>query len=80
MSIAPLIDTSGSLYNYLQRINATFFGPMLAVLLLGMLGNRVSAFSAKVGLIGGPALFFLLVFSFDAPVQAFMQGAARHGR
>ena len=74
MLIAPMIDTSGSLYNYLQRINATFFGPMLAVILLGMLHHRVTAFAAKAGLIGGPILFFLLVFTFDGPVQAFLQG------
>ncbi len=74
MLIAPMIDTSGSLYNYLQRINATFFGPMLAVILLGMLYPRVSAFTAKASLVGGPVLFFLLVFSFDDPVQAFLQG------
>ena len=74
MTIAPMIDTSGSLYNYLQRINATFFGPMLAVILLGMLHPRVSAFAAKAGLVGGPILFFLLVFTFDDPVQAFLQG------
>ena len=74
MSIAPMIDTSGSLYNYLQRINATFFGPMLAVIFLGMVWSRVSAFAAKAGLIGGPVLFFLLVFSFDEPVQAFLRG------
>lgn len=72
MGIAPMIDTSGSLYNYLQRINATFFGPMLAVILLGMLSSRVSAFAAKVSLVGGPVLFFLLVFTFHAPVQAFL--------
>lgn len=74
MSIAPLIDTSGSLYNYLQRINATFFGPMLAVILLGMLTRTVSAFAAKAGLVGGPVLFFLLVFSFDEQVQSFLKG------
>ena len=74
MLIAPMIDTSGSLYNYLQRINATFFGPMLAVILLGMLYPKVSAFSAKAGLVGGPALFVLLVVVFDDPVQAFLQG------
>ncbi len=73
MLIAPMIDTSGSLYNYLQRINATFFGPMLAVILMGMLSRRVSAFAAKVGLLGGPMLFFLLVFTFDGPVQSFLQ-------
>ena len=74
MLIAPMIDTSGSLYNYLQRINATFFGPMLAVILLGMLYRKTSAFSAKAGLVGGPVLFFLLVFTFDEPVQAFLKG------
>lgn len=74
MTIAPMIDTSGSLYNYLQKINATFFGPMLAVILLGMVSTRVSSFAANAGLVGGPVLFFLLVFSFDAPVQAFLQG------
>ena len=74
MLIAPMLDTSGSLYNYLQRINATFFGPMLAVILLGMLYPKVSAFSAKAGLVGGPALFVLLVVVFDDPVQAFLQG------
>ena len=74
MLIAPMLDTSGSLYNYLQRINATVFGPMLAVILLGMLLPKVSAFSAKASLVGGPVLFFLLVFTFDGPVQAFLQG------
>lgn len=74
MSIAPMIDTAGSLYNYLQRINATFFGPMLAVILLGMLHRRFTAMSAKISLTGGPALFFLLVFTFEAEVQGFLQG------
>ena len=73
MLIAPMIDTSGSLYNYLQRLNAVFFGPMLAVILLGMLWSRVSAFAAKAGLVGGPILYSLLVFSFNDPVQAFLQ-------
>ena len=64
MLIAPLIDTSGSLYNYLQKINATFFGPMLAVILLGFLTTHVSAFSAKLSLVVGPGIFYLLVFGF----------------
>jgi SSS family solute:Na+ symporter len=75
MCVAPMIDTSGSLYNYLQRINAAFFGPLLAVILLGMLTKRVSALAAKVGLLGGPALFYLLVFQYGDPVQAFLQRA-----
>ena len=34
----------------------------------------LSAFAAKAGLVGGPVLFFLTVFSFDDPVQSFLQG------
>lgn len=73
MLIAPMIDTSGSLYNYLQRLNASFFGPMLAVILLGLLWTRVSAFAAKAGLVGGPVLYFLLVFTFEDPMQSFLK-------
>ena len=71
--VAPLIDTSGSLYNYLQKINATFFGPMLAVLLLGALFKKTSAMAAKVGLIGGPMIFYLLVFAFGDQVQSALK-------
>ncbi|KCZ90544.1 transporter [Hyphomonas hirschiana VP5] len=77
MIAAPLIDTSGSLHNYLQKINATFFGPMLAVILLGFFTRRVPALAAKVVLIGGPVLFFLLVFAFEGPVQAFLRDLFR---
>ncbi len=73
MSIAPMIDTSGSLYNYLQRINAAVFGPMLGVILLGMLRPRIPAFAANAALLGGPVLFFLMVDTFNAPVQALLQ-------
>lgn len=73
MIAAPLIDTSGSLYNYLQKINATFFGPMLAVILLGLLTKHVTARSAKVGMIFGPVLFYLLTGTFDEPVQNFVK-------
>jgi SSS family solute:Na+ symporter len=73
MIIAPLIDTSGSVYNYLQKTNATFFGPMLAVILLGFVTRRTSAVSANFGLVAGPVVFFLLVFVFGAQVQTFLQ-------
>jgi len=72
MSVAPLIDTTGSLYNYIQKVNATFFGPMLAVIMLGFLTRRVSALAAKVGLVLGPILFYLMVFTFGDEVQSFL--------
>ena len=75
MIVAPLIDTTGSLYNYLQKANATFFGPMLAVIVLGFLTKRISALAAKVGLVVGPVLFYLLVFSLGDQVQATLKSA-----
>jgi solute:Na+ symporter, SSS family len=69
--IAPTIDTSGSLYIYLQQINATFFGPMLAVILAGLLTKRATADAALTGLIAGPMIFYLINFVFTDEVQRF---------
>ena len=68
--IAPAIDTSGSLFIYLQQINATFFGPMLAVILAGLLTSKASAAAAKTGLIAGPILFYIINFVFNDEVQS----------
>ena len=68
--VAPAIDTSGSLYIYLQQINATFFGPMLAVILAGLLTSKASAAAAKTGLIAGPMLFYIINFLFNDEVQS----------
>lgn len=73
MLVAPTIDTSGSLYIYLQQINATFFGPMLAVILCGLLTRFVDARAAKISLIVGPVLFYLLNFALGEEYQALMQ-------
>ena len=73
MIAAPMINTDGSLYNYLQKINATFFGPMLAVIMLGLLTRHVTALSAKTGMIVGPLMFYLLTSTFDEEVQIFAQ-------
>lgn len=71
MIAAPMIDTQGSLYNYLQKINATFFGPMLAVILLGLLTNFITARAAKIALVTGPVIFYFLVFAYGDQVQIF---------
>lgn len=73
MIAAPMINTDGSLYNYLQKINATFFGPMLAVIMLGLLTRFVTARAAKIGMVIGPILFYLLTGTFDAEVQVFVK-------
>lgn len=73
MLIAPTIDTTGSLYEYLQKINATFFGPMLAVILLGMLTRWATAFSAKVMLVVGPMIYYTLVYGCSDQVQGILK-------
>ena len=72
MLVAPTIDTSGSLYIYLQQINATFFGPMLAVILCGLMTRFITARAAKISLLVGPLLFYLLNFAFGDAYQTFM--------
>ena len=72
MLAAPGIDTSGSLYNYLQQINATFFGPMLAVILAALFTRRISAAAAKTALIAGPVVFYLINFAFFDRIQAVL--------
>lgn len=74
MLVAPTIDTSGSLYTYLQQINATFFGPMLAVILCGLMTKFVNARAAKISLLVGPVLFYMLNVVFGESYQAFMMG------
>lgn len=74
MLIAPTIDTKGSLYEYLQQINATFFGPMLAVILMGMLTRWATPLSAKLVLLCGPMVFYAIVFGWGDQVQAFLRG------
>lgn len=72
MLAAPSIDTSGSLYNYLQQINATFFGPMLAVILAALFTRRISAAAAKTALIAGPFAFYLINFAFFDEIQGWL--------
>lgn len=53
MVIAPLLAGQESLFSYLQTMNAIYFIPILAVVLVGLLTKRVPAIAAKVGLVAG---------------------------
>ena len=72
MLAAPTIDTSGSLYNYLQQINATFFGPMLAVILAGFFTRWISALAAKIALVAGPIAYYLINFAYGPEIQTWL--------
>ncbi|MGP9679878.1 solute:sodium symporter family transporter [Halomonas sp. AOP27-A1-41] len=53
MIIAPLLAGQDSLFGYLQKMNAIYFIPILAVVLVGLLTKRVPPMAAKITLVGG---------------------------
>lgn len=62
MTIAPLLAGQESLFGYLQKMNAMYFIPILAVVLVGLLTKWVPAVAAKIALIGGCAIIGLVYF------------------
>ncbi|MBS9404470.1 solute:sodium symporter family transporter [Halomonas sp. TRM85114] len=53
MIIAPLLAGQESLFGYLQKMNAIYFIPILAVVIVGLLTKRVPPMAAKLALVGG---------------------------
>jgi SSS family solute:Na+ symporter len=53
MIIAPLLAGQESLFGYLQKMNAIYFIPILAVVIVGLLTKRVPPMAAKIALVGG---------------------------
>lgn len=62
MCVAPFLASQGSIFGYLQKMNGLYFIPIFAVVLVGMLTNRVPARAAKIGLITGFAMLLLGYF------------------
>ncbi|BDS08415.1 solute:sodium symporter family transporter [Oceaniferula spumae] len=62
MLIAPQLLGQESLFGYLQKMNAIYFIPLFAVIVVGMLSKRVPALAAKVGMAVGFLLFFIGYF------------------
>ena len=76
MSLAPLLAGQDSIFGYLQQMNAIYFIPILAVVMVGMLTRRVPAVAANVGLIMGVSLIALGYFipSFDQAIKNSVGG------
>ncbi|MGM0701052.1 MAG: solute:sodium symporter family transporter [Pseudomonadota bacterium] len=53
MTIAPLLAGQESLFGYLQKMNAIYFIPILAVVVVGLLTRWVPPMAAKIALVGG---------------------------
>ncbi len=56
MSLAPLLDSVPGIFDHLQQMNALYFIPIFAVLLMGMFTRRVPAFAANTALVAGVAV------------------------
>ena len=60
--VAPMLLHAGGIFNYLQKMNAIYFIPLLAVILVGMLTRRVPEVAANWALIGGIILIAIGYF------------------
>ncbi len=60
MLCAPVIDTQRGIYVFVQTLLSLFQGPMLALLILGVLTRHVSALAGVIVLISGVALSAIL--------------------
>ena len=62
---APLLAQTKSIFEYLQTMNAIYFIPLLAVVVVGMLTKRVTAFAANTGIVAG---LVLLLAGYFVPI------------
>ncbi|MBQ7252082.1 MAG: solute:sodium symporter family transporter [Kiritimatiellae bacterium] len=53
MSLSPFLDVIPSIFGYLQKMNAIYFIPILAVVLLGLVSRRAKQATAVFGMVAG---------------------------
>ncbi len=70
MLIAPLLAQTKSIYTYLQTMNAIYFIPIFAIVLVGMLSKRVPGKAANVALVLG---LVLLLSGYFIPIGSTEQ-------
>lgn len=76
MCVAPLLANQTSIFSYLQKMNAIYFIPIFAVVLIGLLNGSAPAGAAKFGLVGG---VLLIVFGyFVCPSLVTLCGGEYH--
>ena len=53
MTLSPLLEAVPSIFGYLQKMNAIYFIPILAVVLLGLVSRRAKQAAAVFGMVAG---------------------------
>lgn len=71
MCTAPLLENVGSIFGYLQDMNALYFIPIFAIILAGLLLPRANSAAANIALVAG-----LLMLSLGYWVKPFSTWAA----
>ncbi len=69
MLVAPQLDRFESIFGYLQKMNAMYFIPIFAVVLVGLLNKRVDRAAANTALLGGILLIGIGYFGFPEAVN-----------
>ncbi len=62
MTLAPLLAGQDSIFNYMQKMNAIYFIPILAIVVVGMLSKRIPGIAANTALIAGLVLLIVGYF------------------
>ena len=71
MCIAPMLAKLPSVFGYLQKMNAIYFIPIFAVVLVALVSRRAGEGAALVGLAGGVAAIAAGYFVFPDAVRSF---------
>ncbi|MEM7013433.1 MAG: solute:sodium symporter family transporter, partial [Verrucomicrobiota bacterium] len=59
MTTAPMLDGQESIFGYLQKMNALYFIPIFAIVLVGLLFKRANSLAANIALVGGCVILLL---------------------
>lgn len=80
MFIAPLIDSAGSIFDYLQEVNGIYNIPILTIIVVGYLTKRVPAIAAKIAIFLGSGLYIVSQFIIGPNrVNTALEAAAAKG-
>ncbi len=73
MAVAPVVESAGGIYQFIQMLLSLFQGPMLALLIMGILTRHASPIAGTIVLVTGITLSFVLTtFSINMLWVAFI--------
>jgi len=70
MLVAPFLDSLESIFGYLQKMNAMYFIPIFAVVIMGLLNKCINKVAANTALLGGILAIGLGYFGFPTLVAS----------